>query len=51
MVGNVGKRIIAALRNRQFFSLHEINQAISEYLAVVYKLWSVNTENSGKMAV
>lgn len=29
MVGNVSRRIIAALRNRQFFSLHEINQAIA----------------------
>jgi transposase len=34
MVGNVARRIIAALRNRQFFSLHEINQAILEYLEV-----------------
>lgn len=33
MVGQVSRRIIAALRNRQFFSLYEINQAISEYLA------------------
>jgi transposase len=32
MVGNVSRRIIAALRNRQFFSIHEINQAISEDL-------------------
>ena len=32
MVGNVSRRIIAALRNRQFFSIHEINQAISEEL-------------------
>lgn len=32
MVGNISRRIIAALRNRQFFSLHEINQAIAEYL-------------------
>lgn len=32
MVGNISRRIIAALRNRQFFSLYEINQAISEYL-------------------
>ena len=32
MVGNIGRRIIAALRNRQFFSLYEINEAISEYL-------------------
>ena len=32
MVGNVSRRIIAALRNRQFFSLHEINQAIYELL-------------------
>lgn len=32
MVGNVSRRIIAALRNRQFFSLYEINQAISEEL-------------------
>lgn len=32
MVGNVSRRIIAALRNRQFFSLHEINQAIRETL-------------------
>jgi len=32
MVGNVSRRIIAALRNRQFFSLYEINQAIKEEL-------------------
>jgi transposase len=32
MVGHVSRRIIAALRNRQFFSIHEINQAISEEL-------------------
>lgn len=32
MVGNVSRRIIAALRNRQFFSLFEINQAIKEEL-------------------
>ena len=32
MVGNIGRRIIATLRNRQFFSLYEINEAISEYL-------------------
>lgn len=32
MVGNVSRRIIAALRNRQFFSLYEINQAIAEEL-------------------
>jgi transposase len=32
MVGNVSRRIIAALRNRQFFSLYEINQAIFEHL-------------------
>ena len=32
MVGNVSRRIIAALRNRQFFSLYEINQAIKEAL-------------------
>lgn len=32
MVGNVSRRIIAALRNRQFFSMHEINQAIAEEL-------------------
>jgi transposase len=31
-VGNVSRRIIAALRNRQFFSIQEINQAISEEL-------------------
>lgn len=30
MVLNVSRRIIAALRNRQFFSLSEINQAIDE---------------------
>jgi transposase len=33
MVGNVSGRIIAKLRNRQFFSIYEINQAISEELA------------------
>ncbi|MDF2524160.1 MAG: Integrase core domain protein, partial [Clostridiales bacterium] len=32
MVGNVSRRMIAALRNRQFFSIYEINQAISEEL-------------------
>ena len=32
MVGNVSRRIMAALRNRQFFSLYEINQAIKEEL-------------------
>lgn len=32
MVGNVSRRIIAALRNRQFFSIHEINLAMSELL-------------------
>ncbi len=33
LVGNVSRRIIAALRKRQFFSLEEINLAISEQLA------------------
>jgi len=32
MVGNVSRRIIAALRNRQFFSLYEVNRAIAEEL-------------------
>ncbi len=32
MVQNISRRIIAALRNQQFFSLHEVNQAISEEL-------------------
>lgn len=32
MVGHISRRIIAALRNRQFFSLYEINQTISEEL-------------------
>jgi hypothetical protein len=32
MVGNVSRRIIAALRNQQFFSIQEINQAIGEEL-------------------
>ena len=32
MVGNISRRIIAALRNRQFFSVHEINLAIKEEL-------------------
>ena len=32
MVGNITRRIIAALRNRQFFSIYEINQAIKEEL-------------------
>jgi transposase len=32
MVGHVSRRIIAALRNRQFFSIYEINQAIREEL-------------------
>ena len=32
MVGNVSRRIIAALRNRQFFSIYEINEAIKEEL-------------------
>lgn len=34
-VGNISRRIIAALRNRQFFSLNEINNAISEYLEIL----------------
>lgn len=32
MVGNVSRRIIAVLRNRQFFSLYEINEAVAEEL-------------------
>jgi transposase len=32
MVLNVSRRIIAALRNRQFFSLQEVNEAIEEEL-------------------
>lgn len=32
MVGILSRRILAALRNRQFFSIHEINQAIGECL-------------------
>lgn len=32
MVGNVSRRIIAALRNRQFFSIYDINTAIGEEL-------------------
>lgn len=32
MVGHISRRIIAALRNRQFFSLHEINLALREEL-------------------
>ena len=32
MVGNISRRIIATLRNRQFFSIYEINQAIKEAL-------------------
>ena len=32
MVGNVSRRIIAVYRDRQFFSIYEINQAISEEL-------------------
>ena len=32
IVGNVSRRILATLRNRQFFSLYEINQAIKEEL-------------------
>lgn len=31
-VGNVSRRIIAPLRDRQFFSLNEVNQAVSEEL-------------------
>jgi len=31
-MGNVSRRIIAPLRNRQFFSLDEVNQAIAEQL-------------------
>jgi len=34
-VGHLSRRIIAALRNRQFFSLYEINQAIAEELVKV----------------
>jgi len=32
MVGNLSRQIIARLRNRQFFSLQEVNQAIREAL-------------------
>lgn len=32
MVGNITRRVIAALRDRQFFSIYEINQAIREEL-------------------
>jgi transposase len=32
MVGNVSRRILAPLRNRQFFSICEINQAIEKEL-------------------
>ena len=32
MVGNVTRRILAPLRNRQFFSIYDINQAIKEEL-------------------
>lgn len=32
MVGNISRRIIAALRNRRFFSILELNQAIREEL-------------------
>ena len=32
MVGNISRRIIAALRNHQFFSIFEINQAIKDEL-------------------
>lgn len=34
MVGNITRRIIAPLRNRQFFSLYEINQALKEQLDI-----------------
>lgn len=37
MVGHVSRRIIAALRNRQFFSLYELNQAIAEELDKLIK--------------
>ena len=38
MVGHVSRRIIAALRNRQFFSIYEINQALSEALVkLIYR--------------
>ncbi len=37
MVGNVSRRIIAALRNQQFFSIHEINLAIAEMLTKFIK--------------
>ncbi len=33
MVGHISRRIIAVLRNHQFFSVYEINQAIAEELA------------------
>jgi transposase len=32
MVGNVSRRILAPLRNTQFFSIYEINQALKEQL-------------------
>ncbi|MEL7564954.1 MAG: hypothetical protein AAGU27_08720 [Dehalobacterium sp.] len=37
MVGHVSRRIIAALRNRQFFSIYEINQSIREELVKLIK--------------
>jgi transposase len=50
MVGNVSRRIIAALRNRQFFSLREINQAIAEELEKLINRPFQKMEGNRKMA-
>lgn len=50
MVGNVSKRIISALRNRQFFSLHEINEAIAEELEKLINRSFQKREGSRKTA-
>jgi len=50
MVGNVSRRIIAALRNRQFFSVQEINEAIAEELDKLINRPFQKMEGSRKIA-
>ncbi|QOX63902.1 IS21 family transposase [Anoxybacterium hadale] len=48
MVGNVSRRIIAALRNRRFFSVMEINQAIAIELDKLINRPFQKLEGTGK---
>lgn len=50
MVGHVSRRIIAVLRDRQFFSIYEINQAISEELEKLINKPFQNMEGNRRSA-